>query len=504
MNGTRESSLAPPTAGTASPDESLIDPYAALGVDLDASLALMQEMYWTRVTRLVEADRAGDPRARTQIEALNAALALLRSPDRKAAYDAEHVRAGAGTSVSDTPAQSTSRRWVLPGALLVALVVSVVLGAAFGAASAAVVLTGAGAVALATRVYSRRQQRHERDAIALLQLAPGASRVEIDLAYDTLTESVLARIRHDDNVIARLESLDHAYLLAVGALDPERSPAAPHASRSAWTSLWGAALWMPRMARRGAGSLRGALPSAAQRMGLLQQTGRRSSRRLERSVSSSARRLAIAGRAAASVATHASRRAMRLARTPLSGLARWGGGLGTRTRYDSPFPLPRRAAPSDLGLDVDRRIGGGPILPGLVGGVTTDDGDSGDSPGFSLVLQSAAGMRTIPIGVRPLRIGSASTCDLVLPAQEDIAPEHVFVWQREDDVILHVVGAGAQCTVNGVSVTWARLDDGDAVEIGSSKLRVAAAPSRAATVPIVPANVPARRARTMRTIQSKE
>ena len=90
----------------------------------------------------------------------------------------------------------------------------------------------------------------------------------------------------------------------------------------------------------------------------------------------------------------------------------------------------------------------------------------------TLVLQSAAGARRIPIGERPLSVGSSGTCDLVLPEHDDVAPEHALIWQLGEDVVLHVVAIGAACSVNGEPSTWARLDDGDTIEIGASRLKI--------------------------------
>lgn len=90
----------------------------------------------------------------------------------------------------------------------------------------------------------------------------------------------------------------------------------------------------------------------------------------------------------------------------------------------------------------------------------------------TLVLQSAAGAHRIPIGERPLSVGSSGTCDLVLPEHDDVAPEHALIWQLGEDVVLHVVAIGAACSVNGEPSTWARLDDGDTIEIGASRLKI--------------------------------
>jgi hypothetical protein len=89
----------------------------------------------------------------------------------------------------------------------------------------------------------------------------------------------------------------------------------------------------------------------------------------------------------------------------------------------------------------------------------------------ALVLESAAGKRSVPVGGVPLRIGSNGDCDLVL-RQDGVMPEHAMAWVREGSIVLHVIHQHATCLVNGEPTTWAMLDDGDEVSFGEAKVRI--------------------------------
>ena len=88
-----------------------------------------------------------------------------------------------------------------------------------------------------------------------------------------------------------------------------------------------------------------------------------------------------------------------------------------------------------------------------------------------LLLESAMGTRRLPMGDKPVSIGSSPSCDVVLPEREDVALEHALVWQHGSRVILHA-GLSAICYVNGAAVTWGLLDDGDELRNGGYTLRV--------------------------------
>jgi predicted component of type VI protein secretion system len=88
-----------------------------------------------------------------------------------------------------------------------------------------------------------------------------------------------------------------------------------------------------------------------------------------------------------------------------------------------------------------------------------------------LLLESAMGTRRVQLGEKPVSIGTSPACDLALPEQEGIEPEHVLVWQHGTRIVLHS-DLNATCLVNENPVTWAMLEDGDRLQVGTYTLRV--------------------------------
>ena len=76
------------------------------------------------------------------------------------------------------------------------------------------------------------------------------------------------------------------------------------------------------------------------------------------------------------------------------------------------------------------------------------------------------------VGDRPLRVGSTSDCDLVLPDHGETPGEHFLLWRHGASLILHVTAGDAPCFVNGRRTTWASLEAGDVIEVGGAELRV--------------------------------
>jgi VWFA-related protein len=85
------------------------------------------------------------------------------------------------------------------------------------------------------------------------------------------------------------------------------------------------------------------------------------------------------------------------------------------------------------------------------------------------------------VGDVPVAIGSGPECGLVLRAAIDVAPLHARVWTRDGRVMLHHLGNGHDTRVNGRTVEWAVLKDGDEIAIGPNRLRFAAKAPPAAT-----------------------
>lgn len=84
--------------------------------------------------------------------------------------------------------------------------------------------------------------------------------------------------------------------------------------------------------------------------------------------------------------------------------------------------------------------------------------------------QDGALVQEASLGRAPFTVGSSSGCDLVLPG-EGIAPHHLRLWYREGHFMLHDLTRRGEVTVNGHTVLWAVLEDGDTIELGPYVLR---------------------------------
>ena len=91
------------------------------------------------------------------------------------------------------------------------------------------------------------------------------------------------------------------------------------------------------------------------------------------------------------------------------------------------------------------------------------------SPAARLVAENGMSWE---IGEEALRIGSDPTCDIT--AGDGTADaEHVTarIWARGKQVVLHALAPEPSVLVNGQRVTWAILEDGDAVQVCGMMLR---------------------------------
>jgi hypothetical protein len=192
-----------------SPQPNVANSYAVLGVTAGAPLTLVERIYWQRAHALTEAARRGEPNARERLDELNTAQALLRE-----------TPVGAAAASTGVPVRAARR-----GAAVAVLVCSL---AGAGVASVAFdVIAGAGVFAcgaVATLVLGMRGAapdapspgESQRDALAMLYLAPGAAADEIKIAYETLRDSTLAGgSDRDAAVLDRLERLQSAYQSAL-------------------------------------------------------------------------------------------------------------------------------------------------------------------------------------------------------------------------------------------------------------------------------------------------
>lgn len=89
-----------------------------------------------------------------------------------------------------------------------------------------------------------------------------------------------------------------------------------------------------------------------------------------------------------------------------------------------------------------------------------------------VVLQGAATGKTLVLPEPPARalLGSAATCQLVLEADDAVAPEHCELVRDLDGVLMRALDQARGFDVNGRPVTERRLHDGDELRLGGSVL----------------------------------
>jgi hypothetical protein len=409
------------------------DVYEVLGIDPSASAALAREFYWRRAGAFLEADRSGDPAARTAIEELNGALAIVMDPTLRAEYDAHHrageAREPAGTS-TDSIRETVERRSYRRSVLVVGLVPSlaIVIWATFaqGSPLLGVIVT---AVGLGLFVVGARWATSEtvngESPFRILRVRDGASADELDAAYESQVHEILLRVHDDPLVLRRLELLDEAYLCASTIIAEGDSGRTGRRLRGVdWVGC--------QAERAGRGFLN-----------LVHRVLRAVLRATAAAASAVGRRLS-------SAVAHTVRR-VRSRPVP--------GAVPIETAQ-----VERRLAAAFRG--VSERVANSPVAPASDAGARTPP-----RPQAYLVLRSSGGDRRIPIGSSPVRIGAAATCDLVLK-EPGVAMEHALIWQRGDLVLIHGTDQYASCLINERPMSWATLDDGDEIRLGEATLHV--------------------------------
>ncbi|MFA7248872.1 MAG: FHA domain-containing protein [Dehalococcoidia bacterium] len=390
------------------------DVYELLGIDARASTAVARELYWGKVARYLEAERAGDPGARAAIAELNEALAIVMDSALRAEYDRERSLAPRAAHASEDGASPF--RWVLVTLVLgftggaVALLGTISVPAALAAAVA-----GVGAL-IVTLLRTRRVPVRVLNPHAVLQLHASASVEEMDTAYTTLAHEYLSRLHTDPGALQRLEVLDAAYLRARAMAQRAALPVEEGAAEGAAP---------PRGARIGAGAL-----------GVLRRLTWRALRGT----------VVLIGRGALVVGEWA----LRLAREPFERRAdQRVANQDLQKRVESRL--------TTAFLEAAERIAVAPAEPAEVTA--------------HLELTSSPEHARVAVGLRPLRVGSREDCDVVLQG-EGVAPDHALVWVRGDAVLLHCLESEGACFVNGRPMTWAKLDDGDRIQLGDNELVV--------------------------------
>lgn len=86
--------------------------------------------------------------------------------------------------------------------------------------------------------------------------------------------------------------------------------------------------------------------------------------------------------------------------------------------------------------------------------------------GYLVPLAVASVTSEVPLGEGPITIGTAEDCRARVETCSGVAAQHARIWQRDGRPMLHHVAAGYQTQVNGGSVEWATLNDGDEIAIG--------------------------------------
>jgi len=66
----------------------------------------------------------------------------------------------------------------------------------------------------------------------------------------------------------------------------------------------------------------------------------------------------------------------------------------------------------------------------------------------------------------PAVIGSAPNCEIRVPEAAGVSAEHARIWFRDSRPMLHHLASGCVTNINGESVTFASLSDGDGIAIG--------------------------------------
>jgi hypothetical protein len=87
-----------------------------------------------------------------------------------------------------------------------------------------------------------------------------------------------------------------------------------------------------------------------------------------------------------------------------------------------------------------------------------------------LELVTGAEPKTYPLGESPTTLGFTSDCTVMLPDGATTGWERVRIWRREGRFMLHNLSRMGAVQVAGKPATWAVLEDGDEVEIGSARL----------------------------------
>lgn len=118
--------------------------------------------------------------------------------------------------------------------------------------------------------------------------------------------------------------------------------------------------------------------------------------------------------------------------------------------------------PVEVGLEVDPSLSPGMFL---VSG-TFKEVEGGGAVG-SLVLSDGS---RVPIADRPVTIGRMADCAVVL-TDESVSRRHAEVRRQGTHIVVVDLGSTNGTKVNGAGISERRLEDGDEITVGTTRLR---------------------------------
>jgi VWFA-related protein len=145
----------------------------------------------------------------------------------------------------------------------------------------------------------------------------------------------------------------------------------------------------------------------------------------------------------------------------LAALALLGGAGGTL------WIRSRRAAALETATQLRRPDGRGPAAPVFAG--TGPLGAPVKADAWLEVVQPEQFGR-FSLGEDPVTVGFTGDCTIRLPDGGDQIGTRLRVWKREGRYMLHNLTRLGKVIVAGKPATWAILEDGDLIELGSSRL----------------------------------
>ena len=89
-------------------------------------------------------------------------------------------------------------------------------------------------------------------------------------------------------------------------------------------------------------------------------------------------------------------------------------------------------------------------------------------PGRLTPMNPEAGIAPTMLSLKPIHVGSDSTCDVRISAS-GVQPRHVEICLTRAGFILKDVGGGGLVLIDGQTITEQLLRDGDAIQIGPAR-----------------------------------